>query len=130
MAVGVEGHSDGRVPHDDAKRLRVHARRDEQRRASVPRLVQSDRREQPDTRRVVRLLCAGEITADELVKRADGAMYLSKDQRHGLPVLENNVAGQGFDTLQADRVYAPRGSARPATPDHGQPPRPARRARS
>ena len=58
VPVGVESHSNGRVPHDDAKRLRVHARRDEQRRASVPRLVQSDRREQPDTRRVVRLLDA------------------------------------------------------------------------
>ncbi len=37
--------------------------------------------------------CAGEITADELVKRADAAMYLSKDQGHGLPVLEPDVAG-------------------------------------
>jgi diguanylate cyclase (GGDEF)-like protein/PAS domain S-box-containing protein len=37
--------------------------------------------------------CAGEITAEELVKRADAAMYLSKDQGHGLPVLEPDVAG-------------------------------------
>jgi diguanylate cyclase (GGDEF)-like protein/PAS domain S-box-containing protein len=37
--------------------------------------------------------CAGEITADGLVKRADAAMYLSKDQGHGLPVLEPDVAG-------------------------------------
>jgi diguanylate cyclase (GGDEF)-like protein len=37
--------------------------------------------------------CAGEITAEELVKRADAAMYLSKDQGHGLPVLEQDVAG-------------------------------------
>jgi diguanylate cyclase (GGDEF)-like protein/PAS domain S-box-containing protein len=37
--------------------------------------------------------CAGEITAEELVKRADAVMYLSKDQGHGLPVLEPDVAG-------------------------------------
>ena len=37
--------------------------------------------------------CAGEITADELVKRADAAMYLSKDQGRGLPVLEKEAAG-------------------------------------
>jgi diguanylate cyclase (GGDEF)-like protein/PAS domain S-box-containing protein len=37
--------------------------------------------------------CAEEITADGLVKRADAAMYLSKDQGRGLPVLEPDVAG-------------------------------------
>jgi GGDEF domain-containing protein len=31
---------------------------------------------------------AGEITAEELLKRADRAMRRSKDEGHGLPVLE------------------------------------------
>jgi diguanylate cyclase (GGDEF)-like protein/PAS domain S-box-containing protein len=39
--------------------------------------------------------CAGteDVTAEALVKRADAAMYASKEQRSGLPVLANEVSG-------------------------------------
>jgi diguanylate cyclase (GGDEF)-like protein/PAS domain S-box-containing protein len=43
---------------------------------------------------------AGEITAEELVKRADAAMYLSKDQGRGLPVLAQD-AGHGVENPDA-----------------------------
>jgi diguanylate cyclase (GGDEF)-like protein len=43
---------------------------------------------------------AGEIEAEELIKRADAAMYLSKGQGRGLPVLEQD-AGLGVDNPDA-----------------------------
>ena len=56
-----------------------------------------------ELRASVGVACAGveAITAEELVKRADAAMYLSKDQGQGLPMLDRDVAGQGFGKLYA-----------------------------
>jgi diguanylate cyclase (GGDEF)-like protein/PAS domain S-box-containing protein len=47
-----------------------------------------------ELRASVGVACAGHgsTTADELVKRADTAMYRSKEQRQGMPVLDTNLA--------------------------------------
>jgi diguanylate cyclase (GGDEF)-like protein/PAS domain S-box-containing protein len=53
---------------------------------------------------------ANTITADELVEQADAAMYLSKEQGHGLPVLETDAADRlGLRRPSRDRRVSPLG---------------------
>ena len=52
--------------------------------------------------------CTGSeaVTAEELIKRADAAMYLSKAQGDGLPVLDEETAAHGPRTLSGSRPVA------------------------
>jgi diguanylate cyclase (GGDEF)-like protein len=49
--------------------------------------------------------CTGSetVTAEELIKRADAAMYLSKAQGDGLPVLDEDTAAEGPRTVPGSR---------------------------